>query len=108
MSTLYSRRAQRLVGTQAFQQNTRELEAQDALDPARGLIVGSVIGTAMWAGLIALFLLLSGCGSAFDEPPPNQNTRTCYACTYQNGAVVQRTYACTPADAQQFGRACLR
>lgn len=108
MSTLYSRRAQRLVGTQAFQQNARELEAQDALDAARGLIVGSVIGAAMWVAMIAAFLLLAGCGAIDDEPQPNQNTRTCYACSYQNGAFVQRTYACTPADAQQFGRACLR
>lgn len=108
MSALYSRRAQRLVGTQAFQQNTRELEAQDALDPARGLVVGSVIGVVMWAGLIAIFLLLSGCGAIDDEPPPNPNTRTCYRCTYGNGAWQQQTYACTPTDAVQFGRACLR
>lgn len=108
MSTLYSRRAGRIVGLAAHQQNTREAEADDALAAARGLVVGGAIGVVMWAGLIAIFLLLSGCGSAFDEPPPNPNTRTCYRCTYGNGAWQQQTYACTPTDAVQFGRACLR
>lgn len=59
MSTVYSRRAQRLVGLQAHQLNRRELEADDALAAARGIVIGCVISLGMWVALVALLLLLS-------------------------------------------------
>lgn len=63
----------------------------------------------MTRSLLALaLLLLAGCGGA-DSPPPNPNTSTCYRCAFsQGGALVETSYMCTPADAQQFGRRCFR
>jgi hypothetical protein len=60
----------------------------------------TVIATALAA------LSSAACGSGDTTPDPN--TSTCYRCSLQNAAIIQSTYACTPADAQQFGRPCLR
>lgn len=60
------------------------------------------------AACVAALIALSACGPGDTGPPPNQNTSTCYRCTFQNSAFVQQTYACSAADAQQFGRPCLR
>lgn len=51
--------------------------------------------------------VLAACGGG-DSPAPDPNTSTCYRCTINNGALLQSSYACTPADAQQFGRTCFR
>jgi hypothetical protein len=59
------------------------------------------------AAAIALAALLAGCGAA-DEPPAASNTsNTCFRCYFANGGLVQQSYACSAADAQQFGRRCL-
>ena len=57
--TTYSRRARRIVGLAAYQQNAREAEADDALAAARGIVLGCVISLGMWVALVAAFLLLS-------------------------------------------------
>lgn len=51
-------------------------------------------------------LLLASCGSG--DAPADQNASTCYRCYIANAALVQQTYACSRADAQQFGRPCFR
>lgn len=81
-------------------------DPEDELRAARGIIFGSAVGAAIWVGLILLLALLSGCGGA--DIPPNPNTITCYRCSFANSALVETSYACTPADAQQFGRRCFR
>ncbi len=55
----YSRRAGRVIGLQAYQQNAREAEADDALAAARGIVIGCVISLGMWVALVALLLLLA-------------------------------------------------
>ncbi len=57
--TTYSRRARRIVGLAAYQQNAREGEADDALGAARGIVIGCVISLGMWVALVALLLLLA-------------------------------------------------
>lgn len=64
--------------------------------------------------VVAAALAAVGCGSAGDPPPPDPNTAMCYRCTPTNpfvaggGGITETGYACTPADAQQFGRRCFR
>ena len=53
----YSRRAQKFVGLEAYQQNSSEVD-DDPLDASRGMILGSAVGLVIWIALIAFFIYI--------------------------------------------------
>lgn len=106
MSTMYTRSRRPIVLDRPHDRHASEL--QDGLGAARGIVLGAALGTLMWAAMIAALLLLAGCGDLFEDEPKNSNMSTCYRCSLQGSSIVQTTYSCSSADAQQFGRPCLR
>jgi hypothetical protein len=72
-------------------------------------MVGSTLRAFSRAVLAAAAVaMVSACGAGDSAPAPDPNTSKCFRCTVANGALTQQEYACTPADAQQFGRPCFR